>query len=316
MAAINILYTFDTRFWRLAMISMYSVLRTQAADTNVNIYCMVAPHTRGQRKIRAMADTFPGTKIIWRPIKRRENTFRKYAFSRWSPVIFYRLFAHKIFPDLDKVLYLDSDTIVHQDLGRLYNTDISEYIIGAVMDMAATNDPHNPNGVYVSNFSRQFLNRGPYFNSGVLLINLKKLAEYNELLTKTTIPLKYPDQDLMNVAFAGKIKSLDLKYNIAPDSLIPTTFPKPIADDAKQHPVIWHFYYAKPYEFDFMPNNVYSEFYHIAQSLGIHPDDLARHEFRHTKRLRRHSIKFDGVPLLRLHGNRLKLLGITLTELD
>ena len=60
------------------------------------------------------------------------------------------------------------------DLAELYNTDITQYASGAVIDMAPVMDVKNPNGQYVRNFSENYLKNGPYFNSGVLLINTKK----------------------------------------------------------------------------------------------------------------------------------------------
>lgn len=149
---INILYCFDTRFWRLAAVSVYSLLKNKNAETQYNIYCMVAPHTRGKKKIQEIINQFPGTSLIWRPIKKHENPFQTYEYSRWSPVIFYRLIAHRIFPELDKILYIDSDTLICDDLGVLYNTNISDYVMAAVPDVALIEREDDPVGKYVREF--------------------------------------------------------------------------------------------------------------------------------------------------------------------
>ena len=39
----------------------------------------------------------------------------------------------------------------------------------------------------------------PYFNSGILLMNLKNIAINQQLLPDVKVPLKYPDQDILNV---------------------------------------------------------------------------------------------------------------------
>ena len=196
MSEINVLYCFDSRFSKLATVSIYSLLKNKHDTTHINLYCMVAPHTHGKRKIQKVIDKFPHAKMIWRTIRHHENPFRKHDFSRWSPVIFYRLFTCDIFPELNKILYLDSDTIICSDLTELYNTNISDYAMGAVRDMAPIYDKNHPNGRYVYDFAHKYLNDDPYYNSGVLLINVKNMRKNKEILN-INIPLKYPDQDLL-----------------------------------------------------------------------------------------------------------------------
>lgn len=177
MSEINVLYAFDTRYWKMAAVSIYSLLKNCRSDTICNIHCMVAPYTHGRRNILKIVNNFKNARLVWRPIHKHDNPFIRYDFSRWSPVIFYRLFAHRIFPHLDKILYLDSDTLIFNDLTELYNTDISGFTMGAVRDMAPTEDLNNKNGKYVHDFANKYLKNGPYFNSGVLLINLKNMAK-------------------------------------------------------------------------------------------------------------------------------------------
>ena len=113
-----------------------------------------------------------------------------------------------ILPDLDKVLYLDGDTIVLDDLVELFNTDIKDYYAGVVRDFPAyyVRKDYEEVGLY------------DYFNSGVMLLNLnnlrnnkipEKLLEY-KLQSNST---RYMDQDCFNVIFSGHIKFLDPKYN-------------------------------------------------------------------------------------------------------
>ena len=141
MASINVLYCFDTKFWHLAAVAMQSLLASCAPETKVNFYCMVAPGTKGRKKIQQIIDKHEnGAGLTWREIKESENPFQSYEYSRWSPVIFYRCFAHRVFKDIDKLLYLDSDTLICRDLSGLFNTDIEDYVLGAVRDMAPVND--------------------------------------------------------------------------------------------------------------------------------------------------------------------------------
>ena len=273
MSRVNILYCFDSKFWRMAAVSMESVLATCADTTNVMVYCMVAPGTEGREDFeRIIKSHKSGLGLEWREIKQEENPFQNYEFSRWSPVIFYRCFAHRLFKDIDKLLYLDSDTLLWRDISELFNTDINDYVLGAVRDMAPITDKYNPHGIRVKNFAEKYLNGAPYFNSGVLLMNLRKMAEYEKLLFETKVPLFYPDQDLLNAAFVGKVKILPLKYNLAPGIPVPKVFtPEEVREAMYGGHVIIHCYSVKPYDYEHAPQPLYDMFAKRAQSIGFDP---------------------------------------------
>lgn len=48
-------------------------------------------------------------------------------------------------------------------------------------------------------FAKNHLQNAAYFNSGILLMNLKNMAKNQQLLLDVKVPLKYPDQDILNV---------------------------------------------------------------------------------------------------------------------
>ena len=51
MDKVNVLYCFDSKFWRMAAVSIESLLNAARDTTQITIYCMVAPRTQGRRKI-------------------------------------------------------------------------------------------------------------------------------------------------------------------------------------------------------------------------------------------------------------------------
>ena len=111
-----------------------------------------------------------------------------------------------ILSDYDKVLYLDGDIIVQDDLSDLFNTDINDYYVGAVKD------------AYVLQEKKQTLGVDGYFNSGVMLLNCELMRRDNmaqklwELKTLNR-DLLFMDQDVFNLAFSGNVKYLDFRYN-------------------------------------------------------------------------------------------------------
>lgn len=310
MSEINILYTFDSKFYKLAAVSMSSVLTHANPDTHCHIYCMVSRGTHGRRFMRKIAKKY-GAGFTWQTVSNWRNPYKKFDFSRWSPVIFYRLFAHRAFPKLDKILYLDSDTMVCSDLSEMYNTDISEYTLAAVRDMAPI---HNSRGYapgqYVCSFADKYMNRVPYVNSGVLLLNLKRLSDAQEKLLATDIKLNYPDQDMLNYCLYDKIKLLDLKYNFAPGIPIPRFFPKNQIQAARTSPAIIHFYTVKPYYFNVRARDMYSRFFYAAREIGLHPSDLKKHEEKYNRKRARTKTIF---PFVRIKNENVFFLGIKIT---
>lgn len=301
MSGINVLYCFDSKFWRMAAVSIESLLATAHENTSVKIYCMVAPNTEGREQIETIIKSHKsGAGLVWCEIEASENPFQNYEYSRWSPVIFYRCIAHRFFTDIDRILYLDSDILVCRDLSELFDTDLGDYVLGGVRDMAPVNDKYHPQGIFVKNFAEKYLNNGPYINSGVLLLNLKKMHEYENLLFETKIPLICPDQDLINAAFVGKIKILPLKYNLAPGIPVPRTFTPTEAHEAMfgGH-VIIHCYSVKPYDYEHAPDQLYEMFSKHAKNIGMEPENFMEWDREYNM----NKIRDTFIPNIKIQGN-------------
>lgn len=290
---------------------MASVLMHANTDTHCHIYCMVPRGTRGRRFMRRIAKKY-GADFTWKTVSNWHNPYKRFDFSRWSPVIFYRLFAYREFPKLDKILYLDSDTLVCQDLSEMYNTDISDYALAAVRDMAPI---HNPRGYapgqYVGSFTDKYMHRAPYVNSGVLLLNLRRMADVQDKLLATNIKLNYPDQDVLNYCLYDQIKLLELKYNFAPGVPIPRFFAQDQIAAVKKAPAIIHFYTVKPYYFNVKARDVYGRFFRVAREIGLYPADLKRHEEKYTRRRAKTKTIF---PFVRVKDENVFFLGIKMPQ--
>jgi lipopolysaccharide biosynthesis glycosyltransferase len=125
---------------------------------------------------------------------------------------YYRLMMSEILsPKVEKVLYLDGDIIVRHSLSDLYYTDLDCYAVAAVTDMSEG----------VLDYGRlQYPSSAGYFNSGVMLINLKYWREHNVVatfmnyLSEHADLIRLWDQDVLNVVFYDKKKTLPIKYNL------------------------------------------------------------------------------------------------------
>lgn len=119
--------------------------------------------------------------------------------THYTPYILIRLFLDKIDDLPDKVLYLDSDLVIYKNIESLFNIDIEKYDFAAAID-------------YIGQF---FIDK-KYINSGVLLMNIKKMKKERAfekcrkiVLTKRML---LPDQTALNKICKDK-KYIERKYN-------------------------------------------------------------------------------------------------------
>ena len=163
--------------------------------------------------------------------------YKRYTFAAYN-----RFIISDLIPD-SRVLYLDGDIIVRHDLSDLWNTPLEGYACGVVEDQRADDVfLHNRNQIAT-----------PYFNSGVLLINLDYWRRHNigqqliAYLKEHTDTCPYPDQDAANKVLSGKVLYLDYKYNFMEDWFYPTDqwqihfskWPRILAD--REDPCIVHY---------------------------------------------------------------------------
>lgn len=122
-----------------------------------------------------------------------------------------RIFAANVLrPDIDKILYLDSDLLVLDDLWELWATDISSYAAAAVSEPYGT-------------FRREFLGippDRPYVNAGVMLINLRRWRaeglpqRLGRFIETHGNSLWYWDQDAINANLYDAILPLPYRWNV------------------------------------------------------------------------------------------------------
>lgn len=130
---------------------------------------------------------------------------------------YFRVFIAGMFPQFDKALYLDCDTVILGDISELYNYDLGKNLIGG-----APCEGVNSFEVY-REYVRKVDGLDPdyFFNAGVILMNLKAFREENfyenfaDLLKKYKFQL-IQDEDYLNVICQDRILRLPRAWNKTP----------------------------------------------------------------------------------------------------
>jgi lipopolysaccharide biosynthesis glycosyltransferase len=135
---------------------------------------------------------------------------------------FYRFLIQDIFPETEKVIYLDSDIIVLSDIAELYAENIDGLLLAAVADADFQGQMNKPgdNTKQYADESLKLKNPYGYFQAGVLVLNLSEMRKMNSAekwLELASERLRYADQDVLNRACQGRVKYLDMSWNVLID---------------------------------------------------------------------------------------------------
>ena len=142
-----------------------------------------------------------------------------------SIATYYRFMIAKIFSNYRKVIYLDSDLIINCDIAELYQQNIQNNWVGAVVDIRESIpvklDSHHFGcswKYYVSNVLG-LDNPYKYFQAGVLIVNVEQFIKDNvteklfDMINKIQEPY-LQDQDILNAVCYKHVSFIPVSWNI------------------------------------------------------------------------------------------------------
>lgn len=212
----NILYCGDGIIVDGMYISILSILKN--INEELNIYVLTVNVEQENLKIKGVSEA--SIEFLNKTVKSvNENSFVKMIDitelflkelpvinieTRFTPCCMLRLFADYLEELPEKILYLDNDVVCRKDFTDFYNQDIEEYEIAGVLDF------------YGKWFFKNNIFKFDYINSGVLLLNLKKIRETNLFARCRKMCIEkeifMPDQSSLNKLAKYK-KIMPRKYN-------------------------------------------------------------------------------------------------------
>lgn len=241
MQEINICLSSDDNYSKYAGVVIASILKNIDEDYDLNIYILDGGISEENKsKINDLKNIRPFNISF---VQIQEDLFNVYKNIKTHGYIslstFYRLKLASLLPKLEKVLYLDCDVVVNDNIEELYNTDITGYYAAGVMDTAMKSSGWVP----------QLENGNLYFNAGVLLFNIRKIREDNieqkfeEYTINNIENIRVGDQQIINVVCQGHIKELPSVWNVQSSNFVNrsdyTNYPKIVHYVGKQKPWIF-----------------------------------------------------------------------------
>jgi lipopolysaccharide biosynthesis glycosyltransferase len=214
---IPVFFATDDNYVPFVHVSVESLRQNASYDNIYHIHVL----TEGlkEENVQGLMNTFKDErlKIFVHDLTERITQAKKEMHSKYyfSNAIYYRAFIPNMFPEYDRVLYLDCDIAINADVAELFNTDLGDnYIAGAVCEVIRRSPKF---GAYAEKFIG--ISVHDYINSGVMVMDCVKLRNskfeesFLDILTKLKSDL-CPDQDYINIICHGKIKIVQDAWNV------------------------------------------------------------------------------------------------------
>lgn len=209
---VNVAFILDDGFVIPTATAITSLIENKSSDTIYNIYLIT---NNLSKKNICLFEQFSNCKNITINIKNVDNAYNEFKINKENfkvtTTAIFKFNIPLILSELDKVLYIDGDTIIQKDLLGFYNIELNSYYAGVIKDL-------RPMYFYKpSIFERLNIQHKSYFNSGVMLLNLKKMR-IDKITEKLFNYRKnginyFMDQDSFNVVFNENVKYIEPFYN-------------------------------------------------------------------------------------------------------
>ena len=223
----SIVYCTDDNYTIPTLVSMLSAIRNLKNGYRINFYIVVSRKSFSEKTQCIFKDFNDEYKDFCNVIVKKIDDYPEWIIKyydvltkKWPVETLFRLLLPDLFKEIDKCLYLDSDTLVVGDFSTLYDMDFDDnYIIG-VKDLNF--ESHNNTlgvksyinaGVILMNLIKIRNDFRNDFNKGILEILDKYRNSYTSLDDFGSSVLYYPDQNILNIIFNNKIKHVSKKYN-------------------------------------------------------------------------------------------------------
>lgn len=218
---IPIVFATNNDYTYFCYTAIFSLIKNASPDNFYNIFIFVTNvEEKNRRLLESLSNSYVSVACI--DISDYVSNVNLQESYHLSVETYYRLFIPVILPEYKKVLYLDSDLCVFDDVEQLYNIDMEGYSVAAAVDVPCE---------YLEGHAKDL---GDFeclkmFNAGVLLMDtelfeqqkirekcLKLLAEDYKRENRKLI---FADQDALNTVLYNNFKKIDGRWNYQPQFL-------------------------------------------------------------------------------------------------
>jgi lipopolysaccharide biosynthesis glycosyltransferase len=232
----NIVYSGNANYFPHIGISITSLVRH---NKPTNVYLLTDMNSSLQSAELLKYSKSIGININVIIVNLASSSFR---ISKKIPIVaYYRLLLPDLLPDIDKVIYLDGDIIINNSIEFLWNLNLQDNFIAAVEELEINKS------LKINLFGTE----APYFNSGVLVMDLQSFRKHKltnlmlDFAANHKEKIIYHDQCTLNYFLQNKWLKLSATYNFMSCHFRNEQYSKEIPE-----PIVIHYnnYYGKPWD--------------------------------------------------------------------
>ena len=190
-------------------VAMYSLLENTGSTVTIHLLHDGTVTEEIKKNLGTMVSGFH-QRIAFYEIDTKEIEKYSDIVKHYTLGTLFRLYILELLPsEIEKIIYLDADLLIHMDIEKLWNIDMQGYSVAARMYA-------EPDYWMVCD---GLVAKRQYFNAGVLVMDLKRIRETHNLLEETMDFFqkypnpRFPDNDALNFIFRGNVLPLDSCYN-------------------------------------------------------------------------------------------------------
>ncbi len=221
---IPIVLAADNSYMPVLFICLKSLTEHCSKERNYHIYIFHTDIGVENRQVFQSELACENIVIDFVDVSARMTGYDLKAKGHISGATFYRFLILDMFRECRKVIYLDADVIVCKDLALLYDLPLEDALLAAAVDADFIGQYHgaNPDTRRYCQETLRLKNPDSYIQAGVLVLQVKELNKKTSAEKLLAMARKgdyrYSDQDILNIVCEGKIKILDLVWNVCTDS--------------------------------------------------------------------------------------------------
>ncbi len=261
----------DNGFINYLGVLLSSIVKNAGRDNHYDIIIMTTDITEsGRQDILALQK--PNITIYFAYVNGMIDSMNFGLSGRYTKFTFFRMLIPEILEGIDKVIYLDADTLVLCDIADLYHIDLEDKLVAATFDPLISAWQSFDSGM------RPYFNKlgigepGKYIQAGVLLLNVKEIQKTGIMKTmlEEAFRGKYilNDQDILNIYIKNRVKFIDPRWNVININSEALDICEKYLDDklkqsllsARKEPYIIHFV-EQSFPDKKIRNKMYSDFY-------------------------------------------------------
>ena len=206
--SVPLVIAFTPDYFIPAATCLYSIITSMQAEGELHVICLLSEELPERLKLKIQL--IGEGRTCYSFVNLQGKLQHIYIDQKYTEAASYRLLLPDLLPEYKKVIYIDCDIIVRNDLVQLYHSiDLGMNYLAAVFEASMD--------FQLDHLKTIGCNPNEYINSGFLIMNLELMRKDNmveKFIEASKVDyLEFPDQDVLNQLCKDRILALPPYYN-------------------------------------------------------------------------------------------------------